>query len=219
MKVYGRLIAMAAATLIAGSAAAQEPPTQTRPPQARQRLHTPGTGQQEGMIPQRLQLGRRGGGIGPGAGGLAPGALLARRDFLGLTEKQIEELRALETQLAEQRDQALADVRARQQELRDAWSAEDPDPSLVREKMKAAMDAQQSFALARVDAGAKAQAVLDAEQLGKVRGLAEGYRMGRGGRGGTGGFRGSHGLRGAPGRGMMRGGRQAVPPRGRRQIP
>ena len=218
MKAYGRLIAMTAATLIAGSAAAQEPPAQTRPPQARQRVHSPGTGLQEGVTAKRLQLGCRGG-MGPGLGGFAPGALLARKEFLGLSEKQVEELQALETQLTAQRDDALGDIRTRQQELREAWNADDPDPALVRAKMKAAMDAQQTFELARVDAGAKAKAMLDAEQLGKVRGIAEGCRMGRGGRGGMGAFRGSRGFRGPQGSGMMRGGRQDVPPRGGRQTP
>lgn len=220
MNVLGRLIAITVATLVAGSAAAQGPPPQTQPPppQARQRIHPPGTGLQEGMTPQRLQLGWRGG-MGPGLGGFAPGALLARKEFLSLSDSQVEELQALETQMAGQHDEALAAIRARQQELRDAWNADDPDPMVVRAKIKAAMDAQQTFELARLDAGAKAKAILDAEQLGKVRGFAEGYRMGRGGRGGTGGFRGSHGFRGSQGRGIMRGGRRAVPPRGGRQTP
>lgn len=213
MRALGRLMAMAAATLIAGSAAAQEPPTQTIPPQARLRQHPPGTGLQEGVTPQRLQLGQRGG-MGRGLGGYAPGALLARKDFLGLSGQQVEQLQALENDIAGQHDKAVEDIRARQQEVRDAWNADDPDPKLVREKMKAAMDAQQAFELARVDAGAKAKGILDAEQLGKVRGLAEGYRAGRAGHGGAGGFRGSQGYRGDRGRGMMRGGQQTMPPRG-----
>jgi Spy/CpxP family protein refolding chaperone len=217
MNVLGRLIAIAAATVVAHSAAAQDPPTQTQPPQARQRMHPPGTGLQEGVTPQRLQVGMRGG-RSTGLGLFAPRGLLDQQEFLGLNETQVQQLQALETELAGQRDKALADVRARQQELREAWNADVPDPKRVREKMKAAMDAQQAFELARVDAGARAKGILDAEQLGKVRGLAQGYRMGVGSRGGARSFQGRQGMRGPQGRGMMRGYRQPVPSRGRDPI-
>ena len=213
MKAFGRLIGLVAATLVAGSLAAQEPPAQTRPPQARMRIHEPGTGRQEGVTPQRARLGMRGG-MGAGVGAYSPRGLLAQRDFLGLSDDQIAQLNTLETDFAEQRGKAQEEVRARQQELREAWNADDPDPQIVREKMKAAMDAQQGLELSRIDAGARARGILNPEQIGKVRGLAQGYRMGQGMRGGARGYRGSPGVRGPQGgRGMIRGYRRPMGPR------
>lgn len=217
MIVFRRLTGIVAASVIAGSVAAQEPPPQTVEPPQRLRMHAPGTGLQEGVSPQRRQLGLRGG-MGAGLGMYAPGGLLAQKDFLGLSDDQVEQLQKLDTEFAAQREKALETARARQQELREAWNADDPDPKLVREKMKAAMDAQQAYELARVDAGARAKGMLDAEQLGKVRGLAQGYRMGVGSRNRPRSFEGRQRMRAPAGPGMMRGYRQPVPPRGRAPI-
>ncbi len=214
MCAFRRMIGIVAASVIAGSTAAQERPPQAAQPPQRLRIHAPGTGLRDEVAPQRRQLGRRGG-MGPGLGVYAPGHLLAQKEFLGLSEQQVQELTALDTVFAAQREKALETVRARQQDLRDAWNADDPDPQLVREKMKAAMDAQQEVELARIDAGAKAKGLLEAEQLGKVRGLAQGYRMGAGLRGGARGFPNGPDVRAPAGRGMMRRYWPSGPPRGR----
>jgi hypothetical protein len=213
MKAFGRFIGVVTATLVAGSLAAQEPPAQTRPPQARMRIHEPGTGLQEGVTPRRGRLGMRGG-MGAGVGMYSPSGLLAQKDFLGLSDDQISQLSTLETEFAEQRAKEQEGVRARQQELREEWNADDPDPQIVRQRMKAAMDAQQGLELSRIDAGARAKGTLNPEQLGKMRGLALGYRMGQGRRDGARGYEGRPGVRGPQGgRGMIRGYRQPVPPR------
>jgi Spy/CpxP family protein refolding chaperone len=207
MKGLTRLIGAAlAATVLAGAVAAQDPPPQASTPQARQRLHAPGTGLQEGVIPQRQRIGARGW-MGAGGGMYAPRALLAQKDLLGLSEDQVAQLQKLETQFAEQHQNSGEELRTLRQELRDTWSAEDPDLSVVRTKMKAVMDAEQALQLSRIDAEAKAKGLLNQEQLGEVRSFAQGYRVGA--------RRGAGAMRGMGRGGTWPGGRGAMPGYGR----
>ena len=200
----GFIGAALAATAIAGSSAAQEPPTQPNPPQIRQRLHAPGTGLPEGVIPQRQRIGGRGW-MGAGGGMYAPRHLLAQKESLGLTDDQVAQLEELDTQFSEQRNKAAEELGTLRADLRNAWNSEDPDLAAVRDKTKAVLDAEEALQLSRIDAEARAKTVLNQEQIGKARSFVQGYQMGVGARRGgmqgrmAPGGRGQRGGRGMPG--------------------
>jgi len=207
-----RMIAGAAALLTLGAAAlpAQDslPP---RRPQARMRMHAPGTGLQPGVTPmqRRLGVGRSAAGVGQGLGGLccAPRNLLGQRDFLGLTDEQVDQLETLDQGMQAARDKAMEDVRARQEELQTLWQADRPDASAIRRSFEAVMKAEQEAQLTAVEATARAKGMLTAEQLGKVQGLAQGRLRGaRGPMGMRGGRAMPGGGRAMPGAGKGRGG-------------
>ena len=194
MKTYtllgGAMVMLVAAT----SLAAQETP-QPQPdrPQARMRIHAPGTGLQPGMIPMRLQRGTEQGGMGrTGFEGRAfsPRALVNRRAFLGLSDQQVAELEKLDAAVTATRDKALAGAKAHDEALAEAWKADKPDTKAIREHALAAMRAQQEVQLEVLNAAARAKAALTSEQLGKVRGLAKGQRARTGARGRVGMGRG-----------------------------
>ncbi len=191
MKRYAILGAALIALGGAGSLAAQETPEpQPERPQARQRLHAPGTGLMPGVTPLWQQRGRIGrGGFADRA--FAPGALIQRRAFLGLSDQQVADLERLQAQVQTARDKALADAETHRDALAQAWSADKPDARAVREHATALMRVQQDAQLEALGAAAQAKAMLTSEQLGKVRGLQEGHRARAGVRG-----------RGAIGRGM-----------------
>jgi Spy/CpxP family protein refolding chaperone len=165
------------------------------------RIHEPGTGLQQGVTPRHRQLGARGAFDGAG---FAPGMLLRQRDFLDLTDEQVARLEQLESTVRREQDAAREVFRARQDELREAWRADDPDADLIRQKTADVLAARQQMELTRVEAAANAKALLSDEQLGKVRGFQEGVRRGAG-------MRGDRSVRGA-----QRGSRHA-PDRGGRQ--
>jgi len=204
MKALTGLIGAAvAATAIAGSSAAQVPPTRPNPPQIRQRLHAPGTGLQEGVVPQRQRIGGRGW-MGAVGGMYAPRHLLAQKESLGLTDDQVAQLEKLDTQFFEQRNKAAEELGTLRADLRNAWNSQDPDLAAVRDKTKAVLAAEEALQLSRIDAEASAKGLLSQEQLGKVRSFAQGYQMGAGMRGGrpgrmAPGGRGQRGGRGIPG--------------------
>jgi hypothetical protein len=162
------------------------------------RQHVPGTGLQEGMVPQRRQIGARG--RVAGFGFASPGALLRQREFLGLSDEQVATLEQLDSELRAQQDQAREVLRARQDELREAWRSDEPDADLIKQKTAESMEARNRMELASLDAGAKARSSLSDEQLGKVRGLQEGMRRGAAMRGRRPGGTGRFGMQHAPGR-------------------
>jgi Spy/CpxP family protein refolding chaperone len=170
-------------------------------PQARMRMHAPGTGMQPGMTPMQMRQGAamqmQGSMGGRGvASGFAPGRLLAQKEFLGLTDAQVAEFERLDEGMRSAHDKAMKDVEARQQELQDLWQADKPDVNAIRRSFEALMKLHQDAQLSAIEATARAKGALTAEQLGKAQGLAQGRLMGA---------RGSMGMRG--GRTMQRGGR------------
>ncbi|MDH3290939.1 MAG: hypothetical protein OEO20_07795 [Gemmatimonadota bacterium] len=194
MKTYTLLGGAMVVLVAAASLAAQEAP-QPQPdrPQARMRLHAPGTGLQSGMTPMRLQRGTQQGRMGrTGFDGRAfsPRALVNRRAFLELSDQQVAELEKLDAAVTAARDKALADAKSHDEALAEAWKADKPDPKLIREHALAAMRAHEVVQLEALNAAARAKAALTPEQLGKVRGLAEGQRARMGARGRVGMGRG-----------------------------
>ncbi len=162
-------------------------PPATRP-RARMGIHLPGTGLQPGVTPMHQRLGFNQGvwgggralvGLGVGQGRCcAPGALLAQRNFLGLTEDQVSQLEGLNTELTEAHEDAFERVRTQRQELDDLWAADQPDANAIRQKTQQLLQSQQDAQLAAVDAAVRSRAILTAEQQGMIRGFAAGQRLG-----------------------------------------
>ncbi len=205
MKARTRImIAAAAATLVAaGVLPAQEPEAAPEDQPRRMRLHAPGTWWEGGpAMRQQMRLGAAG---LPGVHHFAPQALIARKDFLGLSEEQVAQLERLGEELTGTHEQALESAKASHEALLEAWQADRPDADAVRRYAEQAMQAQQAAHLAMLTGAAQAKALLTPEQQGKMQGWIEGSRMGmrmRAGRPGMrqGGRRGSLGLRrGGPG--------------------
>lgn len=196
MKRY-MILGVAGLTLVAaGSLVAQETPAPERP-QARQRLHAPGTGLMPGETPLRRQLGRMGEeGVADVA--YAPRALIRRRTFLGLSDQQVADLERLESQVQTARDKALADAATHREALTQAWNADKPDAKAVRDHAAALMQAHQAAQLEALGVAAQAKAMLSPEQLGKVRGLQEGSRARMGARGRVGVGRGMRAMPRSP---------------------
>jgi Spy/CpxP family protein refolding chaperone len=179
----------------AASLAAQETP-QPEPdrPQARMRLHAPGTGLRSDMTPMRLQRGMQQGRMsrtGFGDRAFSPRALVNRRVFLELSDQQVAELEKLDAAVTAARDKALADAKTHDEALVEAWKADKPDAKAIREHALAAMRAHQEVQLEALTAAARAKAALTPEQLGKVRGFSEGQRARMGARGRVGAGRGA----------------------------
>lgn len=175
----------------AGSLGAQETPAQPERPQARMRLHAPGTGLRPGVTPMWRQRGA----AGFANRAFTPRALIHRREFLGLSDQQVAELESLDAAVQAARDKALTEANTHAEALAEAWKADKPDAEAVRDHAQAAMQAHQEVQLEALNAAARAKATLTAEQLGKVRGLQEGQRARMGARGRVGMGRG---MRAAP---------------------
>ncbi|MDH3457588.1 MAG: hypothetical protein OER90_12190 [Gemmatimonadota bacterium] len=203
-----RAIATGAALIVLGAAAlaAQDTVPEPERPQARMRMHAFGTGQLPGMTPmqrrQRAGLAAQRGGSA-GERGFAPRALLAQREFLGLSEAQVADLERLNEGARAVSEKALEQSEARQERLAELWKADRPDVAAIRRESQELMKSRQEAWLASIDAMARAKAALTAEQLGKVEGLAQGRRMGQ--RHGATGMRRAPAMRGRAQRGGARG--------------
>lgn len=196
MKTLHSLIGAAAGiALVAGAALAQEAAPDSTAPRARMRIHEPGTGLQRGVAPRRS--GARGRFEGAGFG---PGMLLRQREFLDLSDEQVAQLEALESDVVAEQTKARDVFQARQEELRAAWQADTPDAELIRQKSAEVMNARQQMELTRIEATAKAKGLLNDAQLGKVRGFQEGVRRGAGMRGDRSAFGAQRGSRRSPDR-------------------
>ena len=203
-----RAIATGAALIALGAPAlsAQDTVPEPQRPQARMRMHAPGTGQLPEMTPmQRRQrdglAAERGGSVGER--GFAPRALLEQREFLGLSEAQVADLERLNESARAASEKALERSKARQERLAELWKADRPDVAAIRRESQELMKSRQEAWLAGIDATARAKAALTAEQLGKVKGLAQGRQMGQ--RRGAAGMRRAPAVRGRAQRGAARG--------------
>ena len=118
-------------------------------------------------------------GVGLGQGQCcAPRGLLLQRSFLGLTDDQVAQLEALNTELTEAQHMAMGRVRSQQQELKGLWAADQPDAGAIRQGTQQLLQAQQDAQLAAVDAVVRSRGILTPEQKGKIQGFAQGQRMG-----------------------------------------
>lgn len=186
-----------ASVLAAAAAMAQEAPPQA--PQARMRIHEPGTGLRQGRMPMRREIGP----MGPGWSGPGPQGLLQHREFLELTDEQVTRLEALSESFVEEHTALRQSLQAQREELRALLEQEQPDPTAIRTATKARLDLEQELVLGQLDAATAARGVLTADQQSKWRGFREGMRQGarssramRGPRNGRVGRTGREGARG-----------------------
>jgi len=187
--------ALAGAVLLAAATASSLPAqdtTQASEQHRRQmRLHAPGTGLDSGpALRQRMREGRSQMGT---AGMYTPHWLIARKDMLGLTDAQLEQLEALNADAAAVREQAGEALKQSQHQLQEAWNAAQPDVSAVRRYALAGMEARQEIQLATLEGAARAKALLTPEQQGKLAGFVEGRRLGMRQRGQSRQMRGARG--------------------------
>ncbi len=187
------------AVVTAGALPAQDapPPPEQRPRQLR--IHEPGTGLQGGpaMHRQTGRMGARRGEMG-GMGAYSPQMLIARKDLLGLSDEQVSQIGQLSADAQAAQEQAMEAVKQIQEQLQEAWAADQPDVAAVRRYAQAGMEARQTARLAMIEGAARAKALLTPEQQGKLEGFVEGRRMGMR----QGGMRGQ--------RGQMRGNQRAL---------
>lgn len=150
--------------------AAQQPPA--GPPQGRM-----GPGMRMGQEMNMMPMGRgmmRGMAV---VAAFSPGHLLSRRDALGLTDQQVTQLQALDKQVRDAHQKAMASAKTERDALVAAWKAEQPDATQVRGHAQALMQAMQSAHLAMLGAAAQAKGLLTPEQRGHVEGWLEARRM------------------------------------------
>ncbi len=138
----------------------------------------------------------------------------ALQEQLGLTEEQIEQLRALRSDAAKSGIRTRAELRIRRLELRELLQAEEPDRALIEKKVREISDARTAAQMQRIDHRLAFRSVLTPEQRAKMRNLRRQFRQQRGGRGfGSGPRRFGPRRRGSgPGRGMEPAPEPAEPP-------
>ncbi len=188
------------AVVAAGALPAQDAPPAPEQRPRQLRIHEPGTGLQGGPAThQRMgRMGARRGEMG-GMGAYSPQMLIARKDLLGLSDEQVSQIGQLSADAQAAQEQAMEAVKQSQEQLQEAWAADQPDVAAVRRYAQAGMEARQNARLATLEGAARAKALLTPEQQGKLEGFVEGRRMGmrQGGmRGERGQMRGNQGARG-----------------------
>jgi Spy/CpxP family protein refolding chaperone len=104
--------------------------------------------------------------------------LIARKDLLGLSDEQVSQIGQLSADAQAAQEQAMEAVKQIQEQLQEAWAADQPDVAAVRRYAQAGMEARQTARLAMIEGAARAKALLTPEQQGKLEGFVEGRRMG-----------------------------------------
>ncbi|HEX9728749.1 MAG TPA: Spy/CpxP family protein refolding chaperone [Gemmatimonadales bacterium] len=138
--------------------------------------------QQRGMRrPMRAasqQMGPPRGVPGPGMGRVySARALLNQRSTLELSEEQVTQLEAIATQLRATHETVADVMREHAGALRDAMGQDRPDPSVVETHARELAAARQQVEVATAVASARAKAMLNDEQRGRVLGWMEGRGM------------------------------------------
>lgn len=101
-----------------------------------------------------------------------PARLIARKDALGLTAQQVEQLTALEVRERPAISDAVKDIRARRATIDAALKGEAPDTVQLRRSYDALQSAAGKAHWARISTSFQARAILTDAQRGKVRGWA-----------------------------------------------
>ncbi|MBI4501352.1 MAG: hypothetical protein HY700_09345 [Gemmatimonadetes bacterium] len=153
---------------LAGTAAAQQPAPQNRPP-----------GPPAGAPPAEQGMERRGPGpeFGPPGGfammAFSPTVLLERRQVLNLTADQVTRLSTLENDLKAAHEKAQTDAKPHREELEKLWQQPTPDVAQLRTHAQALMQVEQTVRLSALTTTAQAKAILTPEQRGRVQGWAD----------------------------------------------
>ncbi|MFQ5816831.1 MAG: Spy/CpxP family protein refolding chaperone [Terriglobia bacterium] len=109
------------------------------------------------------------------------------REQLGITDAQIEQLRAAGREALKQRIRTRAEWRVKQIELQELLAADTPDRALIEKKVREIGDLQYGMLKSRVDTRLALAGILTPEQRSKLRSLRHqrmrAHRRGRGQRG------------------------------------
>ncbi len=124
-------------------------------------------------LPAAAQRMGRGPGFGPGwaAGAQTPPAPTALKEFLGLTDQQVQQLTDLRKQVAEENRSIAEQIRAKRQEIADLMKSANPDPLKVGQ-LHVDIKKLNDQRLAKLEAmRTQALALLTAEQKQKLADL------------------------------------------------
>jgi Spy/CpxP family protein refolding chaperone len=99
----------------------------------------------------------------------APGALLGKRDTLGLSADQVHRLERIQADGKTRHDEAMASHDQHRQQMMAALQAPLPDPDAVHAHFQGAHEAMGAAHWAELDAALAAMAVLTEEQRATVR--------------------------------------------------
>ncbi|MGC4053022.1 MAG: periplasmic heavy metal sensor [Paludibaculum sp.] len=105
------------------------------------------------------------------------GSTDALKQYLGLTDAQVQQLRDLRKQQAESQRPAMEQIRDKRQQLRDAVRAASPDSALIGQLTVDIKKLTESMQANRTDLQAKAQALLTPDQKTKIAALQEAQKL------------------------------------------
>ena len=167
MKVIRTLLALAGAAPLA----AQQPDS-AKKPAGHQMDQMMGPGMMQGRMEMQGMMGHMSQMMGPMMRGMGynPEHLLMKKDQLQLTAQQITRLTALRDAAKTAHDAAQADAKTHMDALHQAFQANAPDTTALRQHFQAAHSAMGNAHLAMLRATAQAKAVLNDAQRGRVEG-------------------------------------------------
>lgn len=117
-------------------------------------------------------------GVGPRMQQMQPaGNADALKQYLGLTDAQVQQLRDLRKQQAESQRPAMEQIRDKQQQLREAVRATNPDAALIGQLTVDIKKLTESMMANRTDLQAKAQALLTPDQKTKMAALEQAQKL------------------------------------------
>jgi Spy/CpxP family protein refolding chaperone len=137
-----------------------------------------GMGYGMGMMGQGHMMGRYG--IGSGGMGMPgmmmPGSMMGGYGMLGLSEKQIGQMNAIQDDLHKKHWQLMGKMMDESIKMRDAWSVDKPDPKKIGSIYSEMAQIQRQGLEARVEAMNKMYDVLDDEQRKRMKAAPWGMR-------------------------------------------
>jgi Spy/CpxP family protein refolding chaperone len=130
-----------------------------------------GMGYGMGMMGQGHMMGRYG--IGSGSMGMPgmmmPGMMMGGYGMLGLSDKQISQMNAIQDDLHKKHWQLMGKMMDESTKMRDAWSADRPDPKQVGSVFSEMAQLQRQDLEARVEAMNKMYDLLNDEQRKRMK--------------------------------------------------
>ncbi|QOY85356.1 Spy/CpxP family protein refolding chaperone [Paludibaculum fermentans] len=117
-------------------------------------------------------------GMGPRQQQMQPaGNADALKQYLGLTDAQVQQLKDLRKQQAESQRPVMEQIRDKRQQLRDAVRAANPDAALIGQLTVDIKKLTESMLANRTDLQAKAQALLTPDQKTKMAALEQAQKL------------------------------------------
>ncbi|MGJ5815011.1 Spy/CpxP family protein refolding chaperone [Paludibaculum fermentans] len=117
-------------------------------------------------------------GMGPRPQQMQPaGNADALKQYLGLTDTQVQQLKDLRKQQAESQRPAMEQIRDKRQQLRDAVQSASPDSALIGQLTVDIKKLTEAMLANRTDLQAKAQALLTPDQKTKMAALEQAQKL------------------------------------------